>query len=133
MRGKKFAIWGLSFKPKTDDMREAPSRVVMEALWAAGAMVQAYDPEAMDEVERIYGHRDDLRLVGTRDAALIGADALIICTEWQHFRAADLDQMGSQLKDKVVFDGRNMYDPAKLAAKGLTYYGIGRGASVTRT
>ena len=132
LRGKTFAMWGLSFKPRTDDMREAPSRVMMEALWAAGAVVQAYDPEAMDEVERIYGHRDDLRLVGTRDAALIGADALIICTEWQHFRAADFDHLVSQLADKVVFDGRNMYDPAKVAAKGLTYYGIGRGSSVSR-
>ncbi|MDP1932980.1 MAG: UDP-glucose/GDP-mannose dehydrogenase family protein [Gammaproteobacteria bacterium] len=130
---KTFAVWGLSFKPKTDDMREAPSRVVIEALWAAGATVQAYDPEAMDEVERIYGHRDDLRLVGTRDAALIGADALIICTEWQHFRAADFDNLAVQLADKVVFDGRNMYDPAKVATKGLIYYGIGRGASVAKS
>ena len=132
IRGKTFALWGLSFKPKTDDMREAPSRVVMEALWAAGAVVQAYDPEAMDEVERIYGHRDDLRLVGTRDAALLGADALIICTEWQHFRAADFDNLAEQLADKVIFDGRNLYDPARVAAKGLTYYGIGRGASVQK-
>jgi len=94
--------------------------------------VQAYDPEAMDEVERIYGHRDDLRLVGTRDAALIGADALIICTEWQHFRAADFDNLVEQLADKVIFDGRNLYDPARVSAKGLTYYGIGRGASVKK-
>ncbi len=132
IRGKTFALWGLSFKPKTDDMREAPSRVIMEALWAAGAVVQAYDPEAMDEVERIYGHREDLRLVGTRDAALIGADALIICTEWQHFRAADFDNLVEQLSDKVIFDGRNLYDPARVNAKGLTYYGIGRGASVKK-
>ncbi len=132
IRDKTFALWGLSFKPKTDDMREAPSRVIMEALWAAGAVVQAYDPEAMDEVERIYGHRDDLRLVGTRDAALIGADALIICTEWQHFRAADFDNLVEQLSDKVIFDGRNLYEPARVNAKGLTYYGIGRGASVKK-
>lgn len=132
VRGKTFALWGLSFKPKTDDMREAPSRVIMEALWAAGANIQAYDPEAMDEVERIYGHREDLRLVGTRDAALIGADALIICTEWQHFRAADFDNLVEQLSDKVIFDGRNLYEPARVNAKGLTYYGIGRGASVKR-
>ena len=130
VQGKTFAVWGLAFKPKTDDMREAPSRVIMEALWAAGAQVQAYDPEAMQEVERIYGHRPDLRLVGTRDAALVGADALIICTEWQHFRAADFDQLAQALRDKVIFDGRNMYDPAKVAARGLTYYAIGRGASV---
>jgi len=132
LQGKTFALWGLSFKPKTDDMREAPSRVIMEALWAAGASVQAYDPEAMQEVERIYGHRDDLRLVGTRDAALAGADALIICTEWQHFRAADFEHLALVLRDKVIFDGRNMYDPAKVAARGLTYYAIGRGASVRR-
>jgi UDPglucose 6-dehydrogenase len=131
LQGKTFAVWGLSFKPRTDDMREAPSRVIMEALWAEGAVIQAYDPEAMDEVERIYGHRGDLRLVGTRDAALIGADGLIICTEWQHFRAADFDHIARQLTDKVIFDGRNMYDPILLHAKGLTYYGIGRGASVT--
>ena len=130
LNGKTFALWGLSFKPKTDDMREAPSRVVMEALWEAGALVQAYDPEAMDEVERIYGHREDLRLVGTRDAALLGADALIICTEWQHFRAADFDNLVQQLADKVIFDGRNLYEPARVKAKGLTYYGIGRGESV---
>lgn len=132
LRGKTFAVWGLSFKPKTDDMREAPSRVIMEALWAAGALVQAYDPEAMDEVERIYGHREDLRLVGTRDAALIGADALVICTEWQHFRAADFDNLAEQLADKVIFDGRNLYEPTRVAAKGLTYYGIGRGESVRK-
>ena len=130
LKGKTFALWGLSFKPKTDDMREAPSRVVMEALWDAGAIIQAYDPEAMDEVERIYGHRDDLRLVGTRDAALLGADALIICTEWQHFRAADFDNLVQQLADKVIFDGRNLYEPSRVKAKGLTYYGIGRGESV---
>lgn len=128
--GKTFAMWGLSFKPRTDDMREAPSRVIMEALWEAGASVQAYDPEAMDEVERIYGHRADLRLVGTRDATLPGADALIICTEWQHFRAADFEALAEQLTDKVIFDGRNMYDPARVEKAGMTYYGIGRGASV---
>jgi UDPglucose 6-dehydrogenase len=132
VQGKTFALWGLAFKPKTDDMREAPSRVIMEALWAAGATVQAYDPEAMQEVERIYGQRADLRLVGTRDAALVGADALIICTEWQHFRAADFEQLAQMLRDKVIFDGRNMYDPAKVASRGLTYYAIGRGASVRR-
>lgn len=130
IKGKVFAIWGLSFKPKTDDMREAPSRVIMEALWQAGASVQAYDPEAMHEVERIYGHRDDLRLVGTRDAALINADALIICTEWQHFRAANFEQLAEILTDKVIFDGRNVYDPDTVSAAGLRYYAIGRGASL---
>ena len=132
VRGKIFAMWGLSFKPKTDDMREAPSRVIMEALWQAGAIVQAYDPEAMQEVERLYGHRNDLRLVGTRDAALVGADALIVCTEWQHFRAANFDWLAQTLADKVIFDGRNVYDPATVSAAGLTYYAIGRGASTRK-
>lgn len=132
IEGKMFAVWGLSFKPKTDDMREAPSRVIMEALWQAGASVQAYDPEAMHEVERIYGHRDDLRLVGTRDAALVNADALIICTEWQHFRAANFEQLAHILRDKVIFDGRNVYDPDTVSAAGLSYYAIGRGASLQR-
>src|SRR5690554_1011300 len=130
--GKVFAMWGLSFKPRTDDMREAPSRVIMEALWEAGATVQAYDPEAMQEVERIYGQRDNLRLMGTRDAALVNADALILCTEWQHFRAADFEQLAQTLKDKVIFDGRNIYDPDTVTAAGLTYYAIGRGASLRR-
>jgi len=130
VKGKTFAMWGLSFKPKTDDMREAPSRVIMEALWEAGARVQAYDPEAMPEVERIYGQRENLRLTGTRDAALINADALIICTEWQLFRAANFDTLRELLGDKTIFDGRNLYDPHTVAAAGLTYYGIGRGASL---
>jgi UDPglucose 6-dehydrogenase len=128
--GKVFALWGLAFKPGTDDMREAPSRVVMEALWEAGARIRAYDPEAMQEAERIYGHRDDLQLTGTRDAALQGADALIICTEWQHFRAADFEQLARDLTDRVLFDGRNVYDPDTVSEYGLTYYGIGRGASL---
>lgn len=132
VKGKTFAMWGLSFKPKTDDMREAPSRVIMEALWQAGAIVQAYDPEAMQEVERLYGQRNDLRLVGTRDAALVGADALIVCTEWQHFRAANFEWLAETLTDKVIFDGRNVYDPATVNDAGLTYYAIGRGASLRK-
>jgi len=130
--GKTFAVWGLAFKPKTDDMREAPSRVVLEALWERGAVVQAYDPEAMAEAARIYGSRPDLLLVNTRDEALSGADALIICTEWQHFRAVDFSMLTEKLSDRVIFDGRNVYDPAIPAAHGLTYFGIGRGASLKR-
>lgn len=130
LEGKVFALWGLAFKPGTDDMREAPSRVIMEALWEAGARIQAYDPEAMQEAERIYGHRDDLQLAGTRDAATQGADALVICTEWRHFRAADFDHLARQLGDRVLFDGRNVYDPDTVSQYGLTYYGIGRGASL---
>ncbi|WP_024556087.1 UDP-glucose dehydrogenase family protein [Franconibacter pulveris 1160] len=128
--GKTFALWGLSFKPNTDDMREASSRVLMEELWKRGATVQAYDPEAMDETQRIYGHRDDLRLMGTKEAALHGADALVICTEWQAFRAPDFDIIKNSLKQPVIFDGRNLYDPGRLSKRGFVYYAIGRGASI---
>jgi UDPglucose 6-dehydrogenase len=130
LAGKTFALWGLSFKPNTDDMREASSRVLMDQLWAAGAKVKAYDPEAMNEAQRIYGPRDDLELMGTKEAALQGADALIICTEWKNFRAPDFDLMKSTLKNPVIFDGRNLYDPERLEKRGFTYYAIGRGASV---
>ncbi|PHM28636.1 UDP-glucose dehydrogenase family protein [Xenorhabdus budapestensis] len=128
--GKTFAIWGLSFKPNTDDMREASSRVLMEVLWESGAKIQAYDPEAMQEAQRIYGQRDDLALMGTKEAALKGADALIICTEWQNFRAPDFDVIKDSLKTPVIFDGRNLYDPERLQSRGFIYYGIGRGASI---
>ena len=132
LAGKTFALWGLAFKPNTDDMREAPSRILMEAFWRAGAIVQAYDPEAMDEAQRIYGARDDLRLMGTKESALQGADALIICTEWQNFRAPDFDMIKLRLKQPVIFDGRNLYDPERLNSRGFTYYGIGRGSSINR-
>ena len=124
--GKTFAVWGLSFKPNTDDMREAPSRVLVEALWQAGAKVQAYDPEAMEETQRIYGTRDDLTLCGTKEAALKGADALVIVTEWQSFRAPDFDLIKSQLSQAILFDGRNMFQPARMRNKGFTYYSVGR-------
>lgn len=130
LKGKTFALWGLSFKPNTDDMREASSRVLMEALWERGAQVQAFDPEAMDETQRIYGHRDDLKLMGTKEAALQGADALVICTEWQSFRAPDFDIIKKSLKQAVIFDGRNLYDPERLSKRGFVYYAIGRGASI---
>lgn len=130
LRGKTFALWGLSFKPNTDDMREASSRVLMEELWQAGAKVQAYDPEAMEETQRIYGLRDDLLLLGTKDAALNNADALIICTEWQNFRAPDFDLLKDKLRQPVIFDGRNLYEPERMEKRGFTYYGIGRGASI---
>ncbi len=130
LQGKTFALWGLSFKPNTDDMREASSRVLMEALWEAGASVQAFDPEAMDEAQRIYGHRSDLKLMGTKEAALQGADGLVICTEWQNFRAPDFDQLKQSLKQPVIFDGRNLYDPERLNKRGFVYYAIGRGASL---
>ena len=129
LQGKKFAIWGLSFKPNTDDMREAPSRVLMESLWQAGATVQAYDPEAMNECQRIYGQRDDLSLMGTAEACLKGADALIIVTEWTAFRAPDFDLIQDSLSQPVIFDGRNLYDPARLSRRGFTYYSIGRSSN----
>jgi UDPglucose 6-dehydrogenase len=127
LAGRTFALWGLSFKPMTDDMREAASRVVMEALWAEGARVQAYDPEAMEEAQRNYGDRADLMLCGTKEACLREADALVIMTEWQVFRAPDFDLIRERLKEAVVFDGRNLYDPARMARKGIAYYAIGRG------
>jgi len=130
LKGKTFAIWGLAFKPNTDDMREAPSRVLMEALWAAGAKVQAYDPVAMDETQHIYGLREDLKLVGTKEAALEKADALIICTEWKIFRAPNFDLIKSALQNPVVFDGRNLYEPERMEEYGFEYYAVGRGKSV---
>ncbi len=128
LSGKTFALWGLSFKPNTDDMREAPSRVLMEALWEAGAKVQAYDPEAMDEAQRIYGDRDDLRLCGTKEACLKGADALVIVTEWQNFRAPDFDLIRQQLSEPLIFDGRNLYMPRRVQQRGFIYHSIGRAA-----
>jgi len=130
IKGKTFALWGLSFKPNTDDMREAPSRVLMEALWAVGAKVQAFDPEAMEETQRIYGSRNDLALMGTKEATLSDADALIICTEWKNFRAPDFDFITTQLKESILFDGRNMFEPTQMESKGIQYFSIGRGLSI---
>ena len=130
LEGKTIALWGLSFKPKTDDMREASSRVLMESLWAAGANVRAYDPEAMDETKRIYPDEKRLTLCDSTQEALRGADALAIVTEWQEFRSPDFNNIKQELKSSVIFDGRNLYDPTMLANLGITYYGIGRGKSV---
>jgi UDPglucose 6-dehydrogenase len=130
LKGKKVALWGLSFKPNTDDMREASSRVLMEKLWAAGASVKAYDPEAMEETQRIYGSRDDLTLMGTKEAALEGADFLVICTEWQSFRAPDFELIKQKLSTPLLFDGRNLFEPKLMLEYGLHYYAIGRGLSV---
>ncbi|WP_315919384.1 UDP-glucose/GDP-mannose dehydrogenase family protein [Mesorhizobium sp. SP-1A] len=127
LRGRSFAIWGLAFKPNTDDMREAPSRTLMDAIWAAGGSVRAYDPVAMAEARRLYGDRSDLLLAEDKYAALDGADALLICTEWQQFRTPDFIEMQRRLKQKVIVDGRNLYSPARLLAEGWNYYGIGRG------
>jgi len=133
--GRTIALWGLAFKPNTDDMREAPSRVLMEALWQAGARVRAYDPVAMGEARRLYGDRLDgaqppLTLCAHAAETLDGADALAIVTEWQEFRSPDFDLLKEKLAAPVVFDGRNLYDPALMARRGFTYYAIGRGASV---
>jgi len=126
IKGKTFALWGLSFKPNTDDMREAPSLVLMDALWKAGAKVQAYDPEAMEETQRICGNRADLSLMGTKESALKGADALVVCTEWQNFKAPDFNTVKEELSEAVVFDGRNLFEPARMKAKGFDYWSIGR-------
>ena len=126
LSGKTIAVWGLAFKPNTDDMREAPSRSLMEALWQAGAKVQAFDPEAMAECRRIYGERDDLMLAGDRIQAVKGADALVICTEWKEFRSVDFTWLAEQLADNVVIDGRNLYTPEAVEEAGLRYIGVGR-------
>jgi len=131
LSGKTIALWGLAFKPNTDDMREAPSRVLIEGLWAAGAKVRAYDPVANEEAQRIYGERgEDLTLVANSMDALQGADALAIVTEWQEFRSPDFDVIKSELAHPVIFDGRNLYDPGFVKRFGLKYYAIGRGDSL---
>ena len=126
IKGKTFALWGLSFKPNTDDMREAPSLVLMESLWKAGAKVQAYDPESMEETQRVCGNRNDLILMGTKEAALKGADALVICTEWQNFKAPDFAIIKEELSEAVLFDGRNLFEPERMKVKGFVYWSIGR-------
>jgi UDPglucose 6-dehydrogenase len=126
LQGKTIAVWGLAFKPNTDDMREAPSRTLMEALWQAGAKVQAFDPVAMNEVQRIYGAHSGLNLFVDKYAALQNADALVICTEWQQFRAPDFAEMGARMNGKVIVDGRNLYQPQKLQADGWKYLSVGR-------
>ena len=127
LKGKTIAVWGLAFKPNTDDMRDAPSSTLMEALWDAGATVQAYDPEAMKECRRIYGERDELVLVADRQQAVKGADALVVCTEWKEFRTLDGEWLKAQLGFPVVVDGRNLFEPAAMKAAGLMYYAVGRG------
>ena len=127
LKGKTFAVWGLAFKPGTDDMREAPSRVLLEQLWNAGAQVRAFDPAAMKETRRIFGERPDLVLCNRARETLETAEALVIVTEWKEFRSPDFDFLRKQLKSPVIFDGRNLYDPAMMKKQGFTYYAIGRG------
>jgi len=130
VRGRTFAVWGLAFKPNTDDMREASSRMLLQQLWDAGARVRAHDPEAMDEARRIFGEREDLVLCPTPEDALAGADALVVVTEWKAFWSPDFDALRHTLGAGVVFDGRNVYDPKEVEEAGLAYYGIGRGRSL---
>jgi len=130
LAGRTVAVWGLAFKPNTDDMREAPSRTLIEALWAAGAKVRAYDPVASHEAQRIFGERKDLAIVNSATEALEGADALAIVTEWQEFRSPDFEAIKTQLAQPVIFDGRNLYDPGFVKRFGLNYYAIGRGDSL---
>jgi UDPglucose 6-dehydrogenase len=127
---KIFALWGLAFKPNTDDMREASSRILMEALWQKGAYIQAYDPAAMEEARRIYGAHTSLKLCASPEKALENADALIVMTEWRHFASPDFEHIKHTLKKPVIFDGRNMYDPRFLANTGFDYYAIGRGKNI---
>jgi UDPglucose 6-dehydrogenase len=133
IKGKTIALWGLAFKPNTDDMREAPSRVLMEAVWEAGAAIRAYDPQAMEEVGHIYGDRADLTLCDSADEALAGADALVVMTEWQEFRSPNFPLIRQALSEPVIFDGRNIYDPDSLAESGFSYYAIGRGKPLSRS
>ena len=126
LTGRKFALWGLAFKPNTDDMREAPSRVIVDALAARGAHVVAYDPVAMDEAKRVFGAAPHLTYASSPLAACDGADAVIVVTEWKEFRSPDFADMKARLKSAVMFDGRNLYDPALVRAAGFAYFAIGR-------
>jgi len=124
LAGRRFAVWGLAFKPNTDDMREAPSRELLEALWADGASVAAYDPKAAEEAQRLYPEAlADGRLVlaRTKEEAVEGADALVICTEWKRFMAPNFDQLATALRQKLIFDGRNLYDPELSTGRGLQH------------
>ena len=132
LRGRTFALWGLAFKPNTDDMREAPSRVIVNSLLERGAEVRAYDPVAGAEARRIFGDRAGLAIVDSAQAALPGADALLIVTEWKEFKSPDFDGIRSLLKQPLVFDGRNLYDPILMRTLGIEYSGIGRDAPPPR-
>ncbi len=134
LSGREFAVWGLAFKPNTDDMREAPSRRLIAALLERGAVVRAYDPVALDEARRVFaldlGEGSDalsrLHFVDTKDAAVIGADALVIVTEWKEFKSPDFARLKAELKAPTIFDGRNLYEPDEMAELGIDYYAIGR-------
>ena len=127
LSGRHFAVWGLAFKPNTDDMREAPAVLLIEDLLQAGATVSAYDPVARKEAHRLLGHHTGLTLVDSAPQALEAADALVIVTEWKEFRSPDFEAISKTLKSPVIFDGRNLYDPAMLSEFGIEYHGVGRG------
>lgn len=131
LSGRCLAIWGLAFKPNTDDMREAPSRVVVAELLGRGAQIAVYDPVAMDEARRIFGNQPKLHYAASPEAALEGADALLIITEWGIFRSPNFDDLKAKLKQPLVFDGRNLFEPALMATLGIEYHGIGRGMAPT--
>ncbi|NTW51378.1 MAG: UDP-glucose/GDP-mannose dehydrogenase family protein [Chlorobiaceae bacterium] len=132
LKGRVIALWGLAFKPNTDDMREAPSRRVMEELWKEGVSIRAYDPVAMHEARRLYGDRQDLVLAENPESAAKGADALVVLTEWMVFRSPDFDQIRKSLRQPVIFDGRNIYNPEVMEQLGFSYYSIGRLARVAK-
>ncbi|MHA6643009.1 UDP-glucose dehydrogenase family protein [Mesorhizobium sp. A623] len=133
LSGKRIAVWGLAFKPNTDDMREAPSRVLLEELWSAGAIAQAFDPKAMPECRQIYGDRSDLKLCASQEEALIEADALVICTEWNTFRTVDPSVFVKNLAEKVIVDGRNLFDPNNMKCAGIKYLSFGRPSGLIPT
>jgi UDPglucose 6-dehydrogenase len=128
LTGRQFALWGLAFKPDTDDMREAPSRVIVEELLRRGANVKAFDPVALHEAKRVFGDVPGLRLVADQAAVLQGSDALLIVTEWRQFKSPDFEQIKTALRQPVIIDGRNLYDPALMKSLGIEYVGIGRAA-----
>ena len=127
LSGRAIAVWGLAFKPRTDDMREAPSRDLMEAVWAAGGSIRAYDPVAMHETEKLYGKRADLTLATSPEDAVRGADALAVVTEWRVFQSPNFERLAKAMKTPVIFDGRNLYEPKFVEQAGIAYYAIGRG------
>ena len=131
LSGRTIGVWGLSFKPNTDDMREAPSRVLVEAIWAAGGRVKAFDPQAMAACEQLYGQRDDMTYCNSKEDAIDDADCLVICTEWKAFWAPDFEDIKRRLASPVIIDGRNLYNPAFMDELDIEYYGIGRGQSVS--
>ena len=132
LQDRVIALWGLSFKPNTDDMREAASRTLMEALWEAGCNVRAYDPVAMDVAARLYPDQKRLTLCPSANDAVRGADALAVATEWREFRSPDFDVLKSSLRTPVIFDGRNLYEPEHMRQIGFEYFGVGRRASPHR-